>query len=169
VDTGATGQLFRLPGDDAGAWGPGGGGHDTICALALDRSGRLAGACSTSGMPFKLPGRVGDAAGIGHGLYVDPEAGAATATGTGELVMGLCSSFHVVELMRAGAEPQGALRAALERVRDAYDLAPEHQVAMIALRPDGAWASAALRPGYKCVVTDATGTKLLDPHAVVLA
>jgi isoaspartyl peptidase/L-asparaginase-like protein (Ntn-hydrolase superfamily) len=163
VDTGETGQLFRWPND------PPNSGHDTICALALDRAGTLAGGCSTSGMPFKVPGRVGDVAGIGHGLYVDPAAGAATATGTGELVMGLCSSFHVVELMRAGATPLDALLTALARVADAHELAPEHQVAMIALGPDGAWASAALRPGYKCVVTDADGTALREPDAVVLA
>ena len=166
MDTGVTGRLFHLP-DDASGAAP--SGHDTICALALDAAGRLAGGCSTSGMPFKLPGRVGDAAGIGHGLYVDPDAGAATATGTGELAMGLCSSYQAVESMRAGAEPLPALRAALERIASAYELAPEHQIAMIALRPDGAWASAALRPGYKSVATDASGTRLLDPDAVTLA
>src|SRR5688572_15849122 len=72
-------------------------GHDTIGILALDSSHLLAGACTTSGRPYKLPGRVGDSPILGQGLYVDPRAGAATATGNGELMMGTCASFLIVE------------------------------------------------------------------------
>lgn len=163
VDDGAGGALFHAQFEAKWA------GHDTVGALALDGAGTLAGACSTSGMPYTIPGRIGDAPIIGHGLYVDPAHGAVTATGSGELVMGLCSSFLATETMRRGASPVDALGEAIGRIGDAYDLEPEHQVAMIAVRPDGAWASAALRPGYKTVVSDADGSRVVDPDLVVLA
>lgn len=142
--------------------------HDTIGTLAIDSHGTLAGACSTSGMPYKVPGRVGDSPIIGHGLYVDPTAGAATATGAGELVMGVCGSFLAVELMRQGRSPIEALVATLERIRSSYELQPHHQVAMIALRPDGAWAAAALRPGFRVAVRDDAGSRVLEPDATLL-
>ena len=82
--------------------------------------------------------------------------------------MGLCSSFHAVEEMRRGASPLEALLAPLRRVVECFDLEPEHQVAMVVLRPDGNWASAALRPGYKSVVTDRDGTRVVDAHAVLV-
>lgn len=134
--------------------------HDTIGSLAIDSDGVLAGACSTSGTPYKHPGRVGDSPIIGHGLYVDPECGAAVATGAGELVMGVCGAFLAVELMRGGSSPEEALDAVLRRVAGRFRILEEHQVAMIALDRDGASAAAALRPGFRCVVTDATGTRV---------
>jgi len=142
--------------------------HDTVGVLAIDMKGVLAGACSTSGAPFKTPGRVGDSPIIGHGLYVDPKHGAATATGAGELVMGVCGSFLTVELMRRGASPVQALRETLQRMIDSYDLKPQHQVAMIALRPDGTCASAALRDGYKTSITTSHGSRVIDPDLVLL-
>ena len=141
--------------------------HDTIGVLALDSQGTIAAGCSTSGTPFKLPGRVGDSPIIGQGLYVDPAAGAATATGTGELIMGVCGSFLVVELMRRGLAPINALRETLQRIIDSYDLQPHHQVAIIALRPDGAWASAALRPGYLTSITTSERNEAVAPDAVM--
>lgn len=137
--------------------------HDTIGVLALDANGVLAGACSTSGMPYKLPGRVGDSPIIGHGLYVDPEAGAAVATGTGELIMGICGSFLIVELMRRGAAPVDAIREALARIERNYELRPEHQAAFLALRPNGEWSSGALRLGFRMAVCDATGDQIISP------
>ncbi len=142
--------------------------HDTIGTLAIDVRGEMAGACSTSGMPFKLPGRVGDSPIIGHGLYVDPTAGAATATGAGELVMGVCGSFLAVECMRRGASPIDALRETLQRIMNSYDLKPEHQVAMIALRPDGTFASAALRPGYRTSIRSRDRDEVIEPDLVML-
>jgi isoaspartyl peptidase/L-asparaginase-like protein (Ntn-hydrolase superfamily) len=136
--------------------------HDTIGVLALDSGGTLAGACSTSGMPYKLPGRVGDSPIIGHGLYVDPEAGAAVATGTGELIMGICGSFLIVELMRQGAPPVDAIQEALARVEKNYTLRPEHQAAFLALRPDGDWSSGALRPGFKVSVLTPAADSIVD-------
>lgn len=76
--------------------------HDTIGMLAIDMNKNLSGACTTSGMAFKMRGRVGDSPVIGAGLFVDNEIGAATATGVGEEVLRICGSHTVVELMRQG-------------------------------------------------------------------
>lgn len=142
--------------------------HDTVGVLAIDAGGKLSGACSTSGLPFKVPGRVGDSPIVGHGLYVDPKRGAAVATGMGELVMGVCGSFLAVELMGQGASPADAARRVLERIADTYQLRDEHQVAIIAIEPSGRWSSAALRPGYHTAVRTATRDELADPDCVLL-
>ncbi len=92
------------------------GNHDTIGMIAMDADGKMAGACSTSGMAWKVRGRVGDSPIIGAGLYVDNEVGAATATGIGEAVIKICGTFLIVELMRQGKSPQEACRTALERI-----------------------------------------------------
>ena len=148
IDRGEGGRLFA---DRAEArWRH----HDTIGALALDAAGGLAGACSTSGTPFKTPGRVGDSPIVGHGLYVDPEVGAAVATGTGELIMGVCGSFLAVEAMRRGDEPAAALRSVMQRIAAAYRLEAHHQVGIIALARDGRWSGAALREGFRVSVSD---------------
>src|SRR5882724_10859580 len=94
--------------------------HDTIGVLGIDASGTIGAACSTSGRAFKLPGRVGDSPLIGHGLYCDPKAGAAVATGTGELMIGVAASFLVVERLRSGDRPIDAVRYVLNRVIESY-------------------------------------------------
>ena len=85
--------------------------HDTIGLLALDDQGRLAGGCTTSGLAYKMHGRVGDSPILGAGLFVDGEVGGATATGLGEAVMKTVGSFLVVELMRQGKAPQEMRRS----------------------------------------------------------
>jgi N4-(beta-N-acetylglucosaminyl)-L-asparaginase len=90
--------------------------HDTIGMIALDKHGNLSGACTTSGMAFKMHGRVGDSPIIGAGLFVDNEVGAATATGHGEEVIRTCGSHLVVELMRQGKSPQQACEEAVKRI-----------------------------------------------------
>src|ERR1700759_5276933 len=90
--------------------------HDTIGMLALDAKGNLSGACTTSGMAFKMRGRVGDSPIIGAGLYVDNEIGAATSTGVGEEVVRICGSHTVVELMRQGLSPEEACRQTVQRI-----------------------------------------------------
>lgn len=142
--------------------------HDTVGVLALDPQGRLAGACSTSGLAYKVPGRVGDSPIIGHGLYVHPRHGAAVATGNGELIMGVCGSFAAVDLMRRGADPLDAILEVLGRITDEYDLHDDHQVAMIALSPAGHWASACLRTGYMTAAHNADGGHLVEPDRVLL-
>ena len=111
--------------------------HDTVGVLAIDANGVLSGACSTSGLPFKVPGRVGDSPIIGQGLYVDPRRGAAVATGDGELIMGVCGTFLAVELMGRGASPADAAREAIQRIVDSYELVDEDQAAIIAINPVG--------------------------------
>lgn len=114
------------------------GQHDTIGILALDRDGNLSGACTTSGMAFKMHGRVGDSPIIGAGLYVDGEVGAATATGVGEEMIRIAGSHTIVELMRQGRTPQEACEEAIKRVVKKHgDKARELQVAFLALSNAG--------------------------------
>ena len=92
------------------------GNHDTIGLLAMDKDGNLAGGCSTSGLAWKMRGRVGDSPIIGAGLYVDNEIGGATSTGLGEAVIKVAGSFLVVEAMRNGKSPQEACELAVKRI-----------------------------------------------------
>lgn len=113
--------------------------HDTVTVLTLDQKGSLAGVCTTSGLAYKLPGRVGDSPLIGSGLYVDDTAGAAGATGVGEEIIRIGGSFFVVEQMRAGRSPQQACEAAIRKVNETAvrrGVHPAH-VAFIALDPQG--------------------------------
>lgn len=139
--------------------------HDTIGILSIDARGTLAGACTTSGMAWKVPGRVGDSPIIGQGLYVDPTAGAAVCTGHGELVMGVCGSFLAVEQMRAGASPAQAAAAVIDRIRRCYDLREDDQVGVITLHKNGAWGSAALKAGFRVAVRSADRDELVEAAA----
>jgi isoaspartyl peptidase/L-asparaginase-like protein (Ntn-hydrolase superfamily) len=128
--------------------------HDTIGVLAIDGQGVLAGACSTSGISYKLPGRVGDSPIVGHAMYVEPGVGAAVATGHGELVMSVCGSFLAVEMLRRGAGPEEAAREVLRRIRQTQALTEQDQVGMIVLRADGMWGGAGLKEGFVVAVRD---------------
>ena len=90
--------------------------HDTIGMLAIDKNGNLSGACTTSGLAYKMAGRVGDSPIIGSGLFVDNQIGACVATGLGEEVVKTVGSFLVVELMRQGKTPQEACEEAISRI-----------------------------------------------------
>jgi N4-(beta-N-acetylglucosaminyl)-L-asparaginase len=113
--------------------------HDTIGILALDSNGALSGGCTTSGMAFKMHGRVGDSPIIGAGLFVDGEVGAATATGVGEEMIRIAGSHTIVELMRQGRTPQQACEEAIKRVikKNGEARAKELSVAFLALSKDG--------------------------------
>jgi N4-(beta-N-acetylglucosaminyl)-L-asparaginase len=113
--------------------------HDTIGILALDIKGALSGACTTSGMAYKMHGRVGDSPIIGAGLFVDGEVGAATATGVGEEMIRIAGSHTIVELMRNGRSPQEACEEAIKRVikKNGEARAKELSVAFLALSKDG--------------------------------
>jgi len=113
--------------------------HDTIGLLALDSNGLLSGACTTSGMAYKMHGRVGDSPIIGAGLFVDGEVGAATATGVGEEMIRIAGSHTIVELMRQGRSPQAACEEAIKRVikKNGEAKAKELSVAFLALNKDG--------------------------------
>lgn len=123
--------------------------HDTIGMLAIDKHGNLSGACTTSGLAFKLPGRVGDSPIIGAGLYVDNEVGAACATGTGELVIKIAGSFLIVELMRNGKSPAEACRIAIERIVKKQKNYKEHQVGFLALNKAGETGAYSLAKGFE--------------------
>ena len=90
--------------------------HDTIGMLAIDKNGDISGACTTSGLAYKMAGRVGDSPIIGGGLFVDNEIGGASATGLGEEVLKTVGSFLIVELMRQGRTPQEACEEAIGRI-----------------------------------------------------
>ena len=134
--------------------------HDTIGMLAIDAGGALSGACTTSGLGFKLRGRVGDSPIIGAGLYVDGDVGAACATGHGELVMKTLGSFLIVELMRQGSNPEQACRAALQRLIDKGLATPGDQVGYLALNKAGEIGAASLHSGFQFAVRDASGGTL---------
>lgn len=90
--------------------------HDTIGMLAVDKNGDISGACTTSGLAYKMNGRIGDSPIIGSGLFIDNEVGGATATGLGEEVVKTVGSFLIVELMRQGKSPQEACEEAIGRI-----------------------------------------------------
>ena len=137
--------------------------HDTIGMVAIDREGNLSGACTTSGLAWKLKGRVGDSPIIGAGLYVDNQVGAASATGVGEAVIRCVGSFLIVELMRQGNSPQEACRLAVERLIEKNPDWSEMQVAFIALDKQGRVGSYAIKPGFQYAVYDeASGNRLVD-------
>jgi N4-(beta-N-acetylglucosaminyl)-L-asparaginase len=123
--------------------------HDTIGILAMDKSGHLAGACTTSGLAFKMQGRVGDSPIIGAGLYVAGGIAAAVATGNGELMMRACSAFHIVEMIRQGIEPEEACERAIARILQDKHLTDDMQAGLMVIRADGAWAARSLRPGFQ--------------------
>lgn len=123
--------------------------HDTIGMIAMDAQGNLSGACTTSGMGFKMRGRVGDSPIIGAGLYVDNEVGAATATGHGEEVIRISGSFLVVEFMRQGYSPKMACQKAVERIMKKTPLQAEDiQVGFIAINKEGEHGGYAVNQGF---------------------
>ena len=122
--------------------------HDTIGMLALDEQGNFSGACTTSGMAYKLRGRVGDSPIIGAGLYVDNEVGGAVATGLGEAVMKSLGSFLIVELMRQGKSPQEACEEAVRRIVLKQKGVEEIQVGFLALNKKGEAGAYAIQPGF---------------------
>ncbi|MCW2260947.1 MULTISPECIES: N(4)-(beta-N-acetylglucosaminyl)-L-asparaginase [Sphingobacterium] len=146
----------RLPGNQYN--------HDTIGMLALDAQGNLSGACTTSGMAFKMHGRVGDSPIIGAGLYVDNEVGGATSTGVGEEVIRTLGSFLVVELMRQGYSPEDACKEAVKRiVKKKPNIAKDIQVGFLALNKKGEYGSYALQKGFSYAVCHNEKQDLLIP------
>lgn len=140
--------------------------HDTIGMIALDANGNLSGACTTSGMAFKMHGRLGDSPIIGAGLYVDNEIGAATATGHGEEVIRISGSHLVVELMRQGRSPQKACEEAVARIVKLMNNRKKNlkdiQVGFIALNKEGEYGSYCIQGGFNYAVCNATGNRLID-------
>ena len=128
--------------------------HDTIGMLAIDHKGNLSGACTTSGLAYKIHGRVGDSPIIGAGLYVDNEVGAACATGMGEAVIRTCGTHAVVELMWNGASPQEACEVVIDRIKKAHKDINGLQVGFIALNKKGEEGAHCIYKGFNYALRD---------------
>ncbi|QIP11814.1 N(4)-(beta-N-acetylglucosaminyl)-L-asparaginase [Spirosoma aureum] len=138
--------------------------HDTIGMLAIDKNGNISGACTTSGLAYKMNGRVGDSPIIGAGLFVDNEIGGACATGLGELVMRTCGSFLVVELMRQGRTPQQACEEAALRIVKKQDY-KDIQVGFLAVNKQGETGAFSIQPGFNYTISQNKQTKVLDARS----
>ncbi len=129
--------------------------HDTIGMIAMDYKGNLSGACTTSGMAYKLHGRIGDSPIIGAGLYIDNEIGGATSTGVGEEVVRNVGSFLVVELMRQGYAPEAACKEAVMRIiKKKPEIAKNIQVGFLAMNKNGEYGAYAIQKGFSYAVCD---------------
>jgi N4-(beta-N-acetylglucosaminyl)-L-asparaginase len=136
--------------------------HDTIGMIGLDANGKLAGSCTTSGLAYKMHGRVGDSPIIGAGLFVDDEVGAATATGLGESIIRICGSFLIVELMRQGRTPQEACEEAVRRLIAKNKNIKDIQAGFLAINKEGEVGAFAVHPGFNFAQATATGNVLID-------
>lgn len=143
--------------------------YGTIHCGAVDTNGSISACTTTSGLSYKIPGRVGDSPIIGAGMYVDNEIGSAGATGRGEAVIQSCGSYAAVQAMGMGMSPTEACLHVLKTIvsnskrqkrlmRDGER--PDFNVVMYALRKDGAYGSAAMFPGAKFAVADGGGARL---------
>lgn len=145
--------------------------HDTIGMIALDEHGNLSGACTTSGMAFKMHGRVGDSPIIGAGLFVDNEVGAATATGHGEEVIRTCGSHLVVELMRQGKSPQQACEEAVKRIYKNFvnqnRNVKDTQIGFIAINKFGETGAFCLQKGFNYAVHTQENNVLIDAKSLI--
>ncbi|NNE76287.1 MAG: N(4)-(beta-N-acetylglucosaminyl)-L-asparaginase [Pricia sp.] len=122
--------------------------HDTIGMLAIDKNGDISGACTTSGLAYKMAGRVGDSPIIGAGLFVDNEVGGATATGMGEEVVRTVGSFLIVELMRQGKSPQEACEEGVKRIIAKNQDKQDFQIGFIAVNKKGEVGGYCIHPGF---------------------
>jgi len=143
------------------------GNHDTIGMVAIDIEAHVSASCTTSGMAWKLHGRVGDSPMIGAGLYVDGEIGGAASTGRGEECIRACGSFLIVEMMRMGLTPKDACRVACERVYKLNLLSSHNrdhlfQVGFIALNNKGEYGAFSVRQGFQYAVYADGKNTLID-------
>lgn len=142
--------------------------HDTIGMVAMDANGNLSGSCTTSGMGFKMRGRLGDSPIIGAGLYVDNEVGACTATGQGEDVIRITGSHTVIEMMRQGLSPEAACKKAIERVvKIKKEKAKDIQVAFLALNKKGQVGAFAIHKGFSYAVRNKSMEKLVNAKSLM--
>jgi N4-(beta-N-acetylglucosaminyl)-L-asparaginase len=140
--------------------------HDTIGMVGVDADGNLSGSCTTSGLAYKMHGRVGDSPIIGAGLYVDNEVGAATATGMGESIIKICGSFLAVELMRQGRSPEEACEEVVRRLikKNSADI-NDIQAAFIAVNKEGEYGSYAVQPQFNYAVHDTQSNRLVNSES----
>lgn len=136
--------------------------HDTIGMIGIDAEGKLAGSCTTSGLSYKMHGRVGDSPIIGAGLFVDDEVGAATATGLGESIIRICGSFLIVELMRQGRTPQEACEEAVRRLIAKNKNINDIQAGFLAVNKEGDVGAFAVHPGFNFAQATISKNELID-------
>jgi len=137
--------------------------HDTVGVVGVDPSGEAVVGVSTSGLAWKMPGRVGDSPLVGAGGYADADVGAVCATGIGEEVIRVVGSHAVLERMRAGDEPTAAAEHVIGRMRRKRgDALGNAQIAFVAVRRDGAVGAAALRPGFTMAVARGTTVEMRE-------
>lgn len=136
--------------------------HDTIGMIGIDKNGQMAGSCTTSGLAYKMHGRVGDSPIIGAGLYVDNEVGAATATGLGETIIRVCGSFLIVELMRQGRTPQEACEEAVRRLVSKSKNIKDVQAGFLAINKEGQVGAYAIHPGFNFAQGTLSSNALID-------
>ncbi len=147
--------------------------HDTIGMLAIDAKGDVSGACTTSGLAYKMHGRVGDSPIIGAGLFVDNEVGGACATGLGELVLRTCGSFLAVELIRQGKTPQQACEEVVRRIAkgsfakdgkylNGIGTIDDVQVGVLAVSKQGEVGAYSLQPGFNYTVSQNGQTRVIE-------
>ena len=128
--------------------------HDTVGVIALDQAGNLSGGCSTSGLAYKMHGRVGDSPIIGAALYVDNDYGAAVCTGIGEMVLRTLTSFLAVEHMVNGYTPQQACEKAIRRLIKKNDITANTQVGIIAMNKKGETGAYSVLPEFDYFISD---------------
>lgn len=136
--------------------------HDTIGMIGIDANGNMAGSCTTSGLAYKMHGRVGDSPIIGAGLFVDNEVGAATATGLGETIIKICGSFLIVELMRQGRTPQEACEEAVRRLISKNKNIDDIQAGFLAINKEGLTGAFAVHPGFNFARATVKENTLID-------
>ncbi|MFT7435355.1 MAG: N4-(beta-N-acetylglucosaminyl)-L-asparaginase [Psychromonas sp.] len=141
--------------------------HDTIGILSVDKSNKIAGACTTSGMAYKMHGRVGDSPVIGAGMYVDDEVGGAVATGVGELVLKTCGSFLIVELMRQGRSPQEACEEGVKRIANKIKDFEQYQVGFLAIDKKGNHGAYAIQKGFNYAINQGETTLVFESDYLV--
>ena len=139
----------------------------TINLCAVDAAGRIGSVTTTSGLSWKVPGRVGDSPIIGAGQYCDNEVGAAGSTGRGEANIKVCGAFLAVEFMRQGKSPQEALMEVMRRVIAMTEKRlldergrPYFDLSFYAVSKDGRYAGATAYEGGHFAVADERGARL---------
>ena len=136
--------------------------HDTIGMLALDASGRMAGACTTSGMAYKVRGRVGDSPIIGAGLFIDGDVGGATATGVGEAMIRTAGASAVVESMRRGASPEEACYDIVQRILKKHPGVEGMQVGFLAMNVQGEYGGYSVYNGFNYALRTEDRNEMVD-------
>ena len=136
--------------------------HDTIGMLALDANGRMAGACTTSGMAYKIRGRVGDSPIIGAGLFIDGDVGGATATGVGEAMIRTAGCSAVVESMRRGASPEEACYEIVQRILKKHPGVNGMQVGFLAMNVQGEYGGYSVYNGFNYALRSKDRNEMVD-------